>query len=215
MLSCLVPAPQQGGENNTVLSCLHCNGARRSNPSALFLEVILVFEAFDFMGCFGLVLVLTFLLLLSHSEPGFVCPSFLFPSCLSPCLPSSLPSQWDVAWVGTPKKTDSMSVLSQLTLEPPGTPLPSPPGPTLASPRSTAQIKQPLGFTTSQHLALCWLTQLVLWKGEGKSASSSVAGGFSPSKLLLTRPWAMVLQVSLILCSFLQIWCNIINAAAY
>lgn len=96
MLSCSVPTPQQDGEN-TILSCPHCSGAksRKSNTPVLFLEVILVFVAFDFMGCCGLVLLLTFLPLLSHSEPGFVLPSCfpLFPPAyLPPSLSSFLPS---------------------------------------------------------------------------------------------------------------------------
>lgn len=73
MLSCSVPTPQQGDEN-TILSCSRSSEAKRrkSNTPVLFLEVILVFVAFDFTGCFGLVLLLTFLPLLSDSEPGFV-----------------------------------------------------------------------------------------------------------------------------------------------
>lgn len=100
ILSCSVPTPQQDGEN-TILSCPHCSGAksRKGNIPALLLEVILIFVAFDFMGYYGLVLLLTFLPLLSHSEPGSVCPSLLpaflssfLPCCLPPSLPSILSS---------------------------------------------------------------------------------------------------------------------------
>lgn len=75
------------------IQSFHVPTAKRGKSSTpvLFLEVILVFVAFDFMGCFGLVLLLTSLPLLSHSEPNFVLPSFLMSS-FSACPPPSLPS---------------------------------------------------------------------------------------------------------------------------
>lgn len=80
-----MPALAKAGDGS-VLSHLHCSEAerRKNDTPVLFLQLILVFMAFDFMRCFGLALPLSFLPLLSHSEPG------------------CLPSQVDGAGLGTP-----------------------------------------------------------------------------------------------------------------
>lgn len=162
----------------------------KSNTPVLFLDVISVFVAFNFRGCFGLVLLLTFLPLLPHSEPSFVCPSFLsafFLSCLPASLPSFLPSFPVRCGLDGRPQHNWLNVHSPLswpwnllTLQ-----LPRPPGTTQASPRSTAQ-----SIATSEHFCLCWLTQLVLQNGDGSSTLTSAAEEFSPSKLLLPRSWA-------------------------
>lgn len=115
MLSRSVPWQDGSG---SALSHLHCSTVERQNSSTpvLFLQVVLVFMAFDFAGCFGLALLLTFLPLLSQNEPGFA-------------MLSLLPFPGDVAGVGIPNTGDPVPQHFLVALKPPDPVRPPRPSP--------------------------------------------------------------------------------------
>lgn len=89
--------------NSLLLSLCCCSDPKRrkSNAPGLFLEVMLVFAAFDLMNSFGLILLLPSLPLLSHGIPGFLllsCPpggpawSPAWPKAVWLCAAPQLPS---------------------------------------------------------------------------------------------------------------------------